>query len=524
MIRNIAIFLSIFFALNCNAQVPEPTILSIESFNGDTTDNIDSKIVVTNDSGFIISLSSNSSNGNIMNICSNHNDRRIFIKYNKHGTNIEWTKCIEQPRDSAFSMMLPQANGDYLFGGIVNTPSPTSRDIILYREDQFGNPIWGPKRFGGTAGERIVDMINTDDGGVIILARSNSDDGDVAFHYGGVLNLDIWIFKIDTFGDIEWSNVIGGSSDEEPHRIIPLKNKQGYYIIGNTRSNDYDAIDNHGEYDFFVVKIDIYGNKTWSKCYGGSKTEGFYGRAATIVNDHDLLVTTSTNSDNGDISNKLGQSDIWLFYLDSSGKVVWNNCYGTSNGYEYASDVCIASNGKIWIGGESYQKGEQVNANYGNEDVLILQIDSNGNFISSKVLGSSKKDLLSFLHPLPNHTILAGGTYEAPSVNGLPKGWISSSDIFLANVAPWPLNILVEDKDNVEIKIYPNPTKDNLNIDLIGNSKRANILISDFSGKIIHRDLIKKKASINVSNWSRGLYMIEVEIDKKIYNLKISLL
>ncbi len=129
----------------------------------------------------------------------------------------------------------------------------------MYREDNNKNLIWGPKAYGGSAGEILRDIINTDDGGFLLLSSSNSSDGDVGFHYGGAFNNDIWVFKVNGNGDIVWSKVFGGTDEEHPIRIIPCN--EGHYITAYTYSTDYDCIGNHGESDLLVIKIDTAGNK-----------------------------------------------------------------------------------------------------------------------------------------------------------------------------------------------------------------------------------------------------------------------
>ena len=504
--------------------MPEPTIIAVEGLNGDITDDIASKVVTTSDSGFIISLWSNSTSGNIMNLCSSHNERRIFVKYDKSGSNIEWAKCINQPNDSAFSFMLPQANGDYVFGGIVNTPSPTGRDLIIYREDQSGNPVWGPKRYGGSAGERLIDMINTDDGGVIVLARSNSDDGDIPFHYGGVFNLDIWVFKIDQTGQIVWSNVFGGTGDDEPEEIIPLHSNNGYYIVGKTMSTDHDAVGNHGGYDLFVVKVDTGGNKLWSKCFGGSKTDGFYfDVCATHVGNGNMLIATGTSSDDGDVTGYLGGgSDIWLLAINNDGIVQWNKCYGTSSSAEYLSSVCQATDKSIWVGGTSYNIGEQVNESYGKEDVFVFRTDPSGIFLSSVVLGSDDREFIDILYPLSNGIVLAGGVYESSSGKHLPNKWLNGRDVFLAKIAPWPLTISKPEDILVDVTIHPNPTNGIINIVTPPCAGACQLQLSAIDGRVLHKELLGADTvhQRDFSTHANGVYIITIETELGRYTQK----
>jgi hypothetical protein len=54
--------------------------------------------------------------------------------------------------------------------------------------------------------------------------------------------------------DIEWQKCLGGTESEEVHSILRTSDG-GYIVAGTTSSNDGDVSGNHGEYDYWVVKL-----------------------------------------------------------------------------------------------------------------------------------------------------------------------------------------------------------------------------------------------------------------------------
>lgn len=72
------------------------------------------------------------------------------------------------------------------------------------------------------------------------------------------------------------------------------------------------------------------------------------------------------------------------------------------------------------------------------------------------------------------------------------------------------------------VKIYPNPVNNIINIELSGIScDKALITISDISGKIVHESSFTGSlASIDVINYTPGLYIVTISFDRKIYRSK----
>ncbi len=71
----------------------------------------------------------------------------------------------------------------------------------------------------------------------------------------------------------------------------------------------------------------------------------------------------------------------------------------------------------------------------------------------------------------------------------------------------------VEKVENyVDLKLYPNPVTELLNIDLIGTSAGSPIAFAvyDLFGRKMHSDYLIKKASIDVSCWAKGIYFISL--------------
>jgi hypothetical protein len=70
---------------------------------------------------------------------------------------------------------------------------------------------------------------------------------------------------------------------------------------------------------------------------------------------------------------------------------------------------------------------------------------------------------------------------------------------------------IVENKDNWQV--YPNPASTIVNLQCEGQTKAANILMFDISGRMVLNKTILSEGSIDVSALSNGVYFISIEVE-----------
>lgn len=235
------------------------------------------------------------------------------------GSYIDWGKAI-----------LPTSDGGYIAGGYTTStdgdvsctePSLDQSDAWIVKLDSNNNIEWD-QCYGGSYNETVYDIVETEDNGYLIAGNTNSNDGDVNGLHGspGGEAYDIWVWKIDSTGNIEWQKCFGGSNDEGDTKITYAG--YGEYIL-NSRSNsvDGDVSGNHSDYypDLWLIKIDSVGELLWQQCFGSTKTEG--SGSISIINDLEIMIAGSTMKVNGDVDCDLypGQydiySDLWVFKI-----------------------------------------------------------------------------------------------------------------------------------------------------------------------------------------------------------------
>lgn len=502
----------LFWGLNfCIAQ--QNKLLSLCRLGGGTQNLAFNKTIYTSDGGAIIRLqTSYSTNGNTTNCFTTPPSHyyALFQKLDSLG-NVEWERKYAQVLDTSVLQIFPVGDGNFY------TISRTGYNVVLSLENASQQRLWSAPAYGGADRLFFQSACRTDDGGFAIAFASDFAGGDVTVHYGSTLWSDIWILKLDSSGNKQWSRTVGGSGVDYPTKIIAAKNN-GVYVVGFSDSWDYDVYDGNGYPDFYLAELDGSGSLIKSRCYGGSNDDRAYD--VVLDNDKGLLIAGNTLSIDGDVSNSHGPDgspDFWLVKVDSNGNMLWNNGYGGYKNSEGANALCKAKDGSIWLTGVCVRPGGQV---YSTVDTLYgdswtVRADSMGNFLSSKVLGTTRIDQGKIVLPLAGGVVMVVGEYDGNPTPGSEftlqrEGF---RDIFFARLAPWTTSVEQTTAQQIKCKIYPNPADNMLTVELQENaSKTYTVLLQNTGCGLLYSKTIlgNEKLSIPISTYARGLYYISV--------------
>ena len=138
---------------------------------------------------------------------------------------------------------------------------------------------------------------------------------------------------------IEWQKPLGGSSNDATSWGQQTSDG-GYIVAGWSGSNDGNASGNHGGSDYWIVKLNSTSNIIWQKSLGGTNSD----EATNIqqTSDGGYIVTGFSNSNNGDVSGNHGNLDFWVVKLNSTGNIVWQKSYGKKHWEEQVVIALVA--------------------------------------------------------------------------------------------------------------------------------------------------------------------------------------
>ena len=201
-------------------------------------------------------------------------------------------------------------------------------------------------------------MWNETYGGVweeIAYSLVEASDGGYAFagytSSFGNGNYDFWLVKTDIYGNLEWNQTYGGLQRDSAYSLVSTSDG-GYALAGYTES-----FDSGGGGDFWLVKTDRYGNMEWSQAYGGPNLEKAYSLTRTSDGGYALAGSIRLFDNRNRLAN-----DIWLVKTDKNGNMEWNLTFATPRFEEAYSMVQTKDGGYALAGGE-----------------LLVKIDAYGN-------------------------------------------------------------------------------------------------------------------------------------------------
>ena len=161
---------------------------------------------------------------------------------------------------------------------------------------QTAPSIQWQKSLGGSSYDLAKSIQQTSDGGYIIAGESDSTNGDVTGNHG---TSDFWIVKLNALGIIEWQKSLGGSYSDMANSIQQTSDG-GYIVAGESGSINGDVTGNHGNADYWIVKLDPSGNIQWQKSLGGSNRDA--ANSIKQTSDGGYIVAGESSSNNGDVT------------------------------------------------------------------------------------------------------------------------------------------------------------------------------------------------------------------------------
>jgi len=242
------------------------------------------------------------------------------------------------------------------------------------------------KSLGGSDYERAESIIQTADEEYIVVGSSSSNDGDVSGNHG---DDDFWIVKLTSLGIKVWQKSHGGSGFDGAFSVQEI-NEGGYIVAGISNSTDGDVTGNFGSFDYWFLKVEETGNFDGEVNRGGSGTD--YAYQIQQTNDGGYILAGESNSTDFDVTGNNGGVDFWIVKTSSQGSLQWQKSLGGS-GVDMARSIQQTADGGYIIAGNSNSTDGDVTGNHGGVDFWIVKTSSQGGIEWQKSLGGSNHEV-----------------------------------------------------------------------------------------------------------------------------------
>ncbi len=344
------------------------------------------------------------------------NTDAFLLKLDKNG-NFLWSNHYGGTESDAARRVLYVPDSCFYLVGYSNSFGSGDFDAYLVKTDLFGNLLW-EKTYGTSAWERIHDAVLTSDSSIIMVGETQPLNGNLP---------DMYIVKVNQYGDTMWTKTIGGSGDDIAKSIIPI-NDTSFLISGQKYLED--SLTSKGT----ILCLDLSGNIIWTKFFGnqkgpysihdialGADTNIYFAGARQVsdfnyddyngkadINGDLIIEVTNTDSDlsaprscifdeivvfSDQGKNLIGSRNKWgdtppdfpydvAFFLFENQYMTWNNeALLLYNDYEdWVGQILLTNDHSAVIVGTHSSTGAAGNTENGGSNIFVLKLGQNQTF------------------------------------------------------------------------------------------------------------------------------------------------
>ena len=459
--------------------------------------------VETPDSGFILMHTS-------LNIFEDTNKINI-VKVNKNGQ-ILWTKSYGASGTAHDQLSIIRTNdSSYIFCGDQWKSDTTS--AFLFKINGDGDSIWMKTYNPSQYFCFFETLIETSDGGFLATGGCDKDKpgGSNPFR-------QTYTIKTDSNGNLEWQLMQGSSATHENSFGIVETPNHEYLQAGNVR-NPYP-------YDFYVysqlVKIKNNGQIAWVKNYSDPEYyQGFFDINQTL--DGNYLITGGYANDEDVFPSDPYGGGGTLTKINENGNVLWFKRYGDEINDAECYDFVELPDSSIATIGFSHQP---------DENSTMVKFSSAGEIKWTQTYKYNtawevSEGLFEIIHTKDNGFFMCGYGVSPVLIDplSLGKGWILKVDS-LGCPMPMCVTSATEptQEKNQAIIIYPNPFRNEFQIELPTEKKYNKINIYDVARRLVFSlglTINEYQITIDGSKMDNGVYFIEFVSDDQRISKKI---
>ena len=302
-----------------------------------------------------------------------------------------------------------------------------------------GTVVW-QITLGGDQRDQARDIVQTSDGGFLVVGLSNSGiSGNKTTATNGLY--DVWLVKLNATGQIVWQKNYGGTNNDAGQRIIELNN--GNYLIAGNSDSDVSGnktVPSNGSTDFWTLTIDDLGNVVNQNAYGGSGKDNCYDIQKLGASELVLIGYSDSDISGDKLQNSYGGRDIWVVSTDYNGVISHSSTEG-GTGTDRGMALGIHNNKMVLFGSsDSDISGSKSQPSFGIDDLWAVNLNSNHTRNWEAVFGGDQSEAISFdaggtyCNAL-NQYIIAGSSLSDISGNKtLPAFDIGFGDLWIAGM------------------------------------------------------------------------------------------
>jgi len=427
------------------------------------------------------------------------------IKYDTLGNIIDYQIYSSNSRslyhDNVNSTIKDLNSGFILTGG---TYSASGKGFYLMKLNQYGDSVWFKVYDEDSLANLSYNLCHSFDTSYIVTGGQIVNNSE-----------DMYVANVDTAGNIKWKTLVGGNQVNLDYGVSITRTWDSCYIAaGLTKSYT-------GYEKWFVVKLNRQGDVIWKQWYGENNTTDDGPCRVYELRDSTYFMYGRRGISNsyytqGRIKkfdkNFIEQNNQFFGYPQSLGFI--GAPVFKSDGYIYATGFTVIpeiSNSRYVL----YKLNSNLDSIWRRKyELLDPEIPANYN---NPAFNAGFRDI----DVCPDGGFIIAGYYY---LNGEKRIWLIKTDSLGCDGTyncDSLLNSFINElkPQESQIKIYPNPTNQNLNIEynLLANKWIAIKVYNPLGQLVFTKNNLPNSGSlqIDVSNFKEGIYFIDFNNEVK---------
>lgn len=393
--------------------------------------------------------------------------------------------------------------GKLSIGNITATSDHDTYNMYLTKLTADGSVAWiKQSHSNGWSGASGLAIDDKDE--LVVIGRFMKDISLDSFKFAGPNTSQIFLAKYSSSGNCIWaqhvkSQSFGGGGIVPKVRTDRAANIyiSGHFLIDADFGALHVVAHQSSDQDIFLAKCDPSGNFQWAQTLGGNRQEIF---GSFDVDDAGNSYVSGYFSSKiayfGQYSLTTVQYDYFTARYTAQGTCVWAQTGG-------ADAISAISDGY-----------------YTNSPEFINKRDSSGKTVWTKsVNGRAYNQAMSAVSNAVFITGTDSGTVVFDTCSVRSRQW--SMYLTKLSVPNSPLQTR-GDLKNISFSVYPNPAKGSLKISVATRSNACQLRISNALGENVYSQIVAQAyEEINIENFPRGIYIVEIIADDKSFTKKI---
>jgi hypothetical protein len=341
---------------------------------------------------------------------------------------------------------------------------------------------------------------------------------------------DIFLVTLDTTRKVAMALKAGGEMDDTISAMT-LDVYGDIGICGSFHKNFFlgnNSLNSAGGSDMYVMVIDPDGNTLALKGIGGTSDDA--ALAMTLDATSNIFLTgyfSGTVSFDSLKMTSAGGRDVFITRLDNFGNVKWVQRFG-GTGNDQGNDIALDGSYNAHVAGSFENTINFDNSHFlhsaGGSDAFAVQYDILGRFSWGKSFGSTANDVATaIMQDQSDNSIITGSISGSASLDSFSVNGDTAGSFFITR---WnqKLSGISSHLQPVDLKVFPNPVNDILNI-TVSNTQTAVLKLSDLSGRVYFYSNTEMQADrssyINMSDLQPGIYVLSVTSASGTQNYKL---